>query len=114
MTELINHQGSDQTTELVNHAFRLASRPIGLPTRGNWELREEPVREPGEGEVLVKLLYISLAPAMRGWISEIPSYIPPVGLGEVMRALAVGKVVDSRHEGFQPGDYVSGLLGVEE
>jgi len=49
MPELINHHGSEQTTELVNHAFRLASRPIGLPTRDNWELTEEPVRDPGEG-----------------------------------------------------------------
>jgi NADPH-dependent curcumin reductase len=114
MPELVNHQGSDQTTELVNHAFRLASRPIGLPTRENWELTEEPLREPGEGEAVVKVLYISLDPAMRGWMSDMPSYIPPVGIGDVMRALAVGKVVDSRHEGFEPGDYVSGLLGVQE
>jgi NADPH-dependent curcumin reductase CurA len=98
----------------VNHAFRLASRPAGLPSRENWDFTEEPVGEPGDGEVLVRVLYISLDPAMRGWMSDRRSYVPPVGIGEVMRALAVGRVEASRHPDFAVGDHVSGVLGVQE
>ena len=97
-----------------NHAFRLASRPVGLPTRENWEFSEELAGEPGPDEVLVRVLYISLDPAMRGWMNDTRSYIPPVGIGEVMRALATGQVLASRHPGFAAGDYVSGALGVQE
>ena len=70
---------------LVNHQFRLATRPVGVPKREDWTYAEEPVREPGDGEVLIKTLYLSLDPAMRGWMNEGKSYIPPVGIGEVMR-----------------------------
>jgi NADPH-dependent curcumin reductase CurA len=70
----------------VNHQFRLAARPVGMPKRSDWTYAEEHIREPGEGEFLVKILYISLDPAMRGWMNESRSYIPPVGIGEVMRA----------------------------
>ena len=100
--------------DAVNHQFRLAARPEGLPKESDWDRTEEPVGEPGEGEVLVKTLYLSLDPAMRGWMNEGRSYIPPVGIGEVMRALAAGEVVASNHSGFAPGDHVTGLLGVQE
>src|SRR5436190_4163776 len=100
--------------ENVNHAFRLASRPVGLPTAENWDYAEEPVGEPGEGEVLVKVLFISLDPAMRGWMTDTPSYIPPVGIGDVMRALAAGRVVESRHPDFEVDEHVTGVLGVQE
>jgi NADPH-dependent curcumin reductase CurA len=98
----------------VNHAFRLASRPVGLPTAESWEYTQAPIGEPGEGQLLVKVLYISLDPAMRGWMTDTPSYIPPVGIGEVMRALAAGQVVESRHPDFEVGDHVTGVLGVQE
>jgi NADPH-dependent curcumin reductase CurA len=98
---------------LVNHCFRLASRPVGLPKRGDWTFGAEPVREPGEGELLVEVLYISLDPAMRGWMSEAKSYVPPVGIGEVMRAGGAGHVISSRHPGFAPGDHVTGFFGVQ-
>jgi NADPH-dependent curcumin reductase CurA len=65
----------------VNRQFRLAARPVGLPKRTDWNLTEEPVPEPGDGEFLVKILYISLDPAMRGWMNEGRSYIAPVGIG---------------------------------
>jgi NADPH-dependent curcumin reductase CurA len=97
----------------VNRAFRLASRPVGLPTRENWDYTEGPIDEPGEDEVVVKVLYISLDPAMRGWMNDARSYIPPVGIGEVMRALAVGRVVASNHADVAVGDHVSGLFGVQ-
>jgi NADPH-dependent curcumin reductase CurA len=100
--------------ETINHQFRLAARPVGLPKPSDWSFEQEPVREPGEGEVLVKVLYLSLDPAMRGWISELRSYIPPVAIGEVMRAIGAGRVIASKHERLGPGDLVTGLLGAQE
>jgi NADPH-dependent curcumin reductase len=97
-----------------NHAFRLASRPVGLPTRDVWEYTEDPVPAPGEGEVLVKVLYLSLDPAMRGWMNDVRSYVPPVGIGEVMRALGAGVVVESNDPSFAPGDHVTGATGIQE
>ena len=99
---------------LTNHQFRLAARPVGMPKRSDWTYSEEPVPEPSEGELLVKVLYISLDPAMRGWMNEGKSYVPPVGIGEVMRALTLGRVVASKHPGFATGDFVSGSFGVQE
>ena len=99
---------------VVNRQFKLAARPVGLPTRSDWNLTEEPTPEPGAGEFLVKILYISLDPAMRGWMSEARSYIPPVGVGQVMRAGAVGRVIASKHPGFAVGDDVYGSFGVQE
>ncbi len=98
----------------VNHQFRLAARPVGLPKRDDWTYTDEPAPEPGDGELLIKVLYISLDPAMRGWMNEGKSYIPPVGIGEVMRAGAVGRVAASRHPGFAVGAYVVGGFGVQE
>lgn len=99
---------------LVNHQVRLASRPVGLPTASNWQFTEEPVAEPAEGGVLVKTLALSLDPAMRGWMNEGKSYIPPVGIGEVMRAGGVGVVVESRSDKFAVGDHVNAGFGVQE
>jgi NADPH-dependent curcumin reductase CurA len=98
----------------LNHKFELAARPVGLPKRSDWKYAEEPVRDLRDGELLVKLLYISLDPAMRGWINEGKSYVPPVAIGEVMRAGGLGRVVDSKNPAFASGDYVTGLLGVQE
>jgi NADPH-dependent curcumin reductase CurA len=99
---------------LSNHKFLLAARPVGMPKRTDWTYTEEPVAEPKEGELLVKLSYISLDPAMRIWINDVPSYMPPVSIGEVMRALGVGVVTASRNPRFAVGDHVSGLFGVQE
>ncbi len=98
---------------LVNHRFTLAARPVGLPKASDWNFTEEPVRELSDGELLVQVLYISLDPAMRGWMNEGKSYVPPVGLGEVMRALALGRVVASKHPGFAAGEHVTGIFGVQ-
>jgi hypothetical protein len=101
-------------TSLSNHQVRLASRPVGLPTRDNWSFTTEPVAEPGPGGVLVKTLYLSLDPAMRGWMNEGKSYIPPVEIGAVMRAGGVGKVIASNNPAFAVGDYVNAGLDVQE
>src|SRR5215472_5331626 len=99
---------------LTNHQFRLAARPVGLPKRSDWNYVEEPVREPGPGEVLVKTLYLSLDPAMRGWMNEGKSYIAPVGIGDVMRAGGAGRVIASGNPAFAVGDHVTGALGAQE
>jgi NADPH-dependent curcumin reductase len=100
--------------DAVNHQFRLASRPQGMVGREHFDYVEEPVPELQDGQVLVKVLYISLDPAMRGWMHEGRSYVPPVQIGEVMRAATAGEVVESKSEKLAVGDKVSGWLGVQE
>ncbi len=99
---------------LTNHQFRLAARPVGMSKRSDWNYTEEPVKDPDPGEVLVKTLYLSLDPAMRGWMNEGRSYIAPVGIGEVMRAGGAGRVIASGNPAFAVGDHVTGLLGAQE
>ena len=102
------------TTSLVNHQIRLAARPIGLPGPECWKATAEPVPAVPAGGILVRTLALSLDPAMRGWMNEGKSYIAPVGLGEVMRAGAIGAVVGSDHPQFAVGERVSATLGVQE
>ncbi|MEO5669415.1 MAG: NADP-dependent oxidoreductase [Ramlibacter sp.] len=99
---------------LTNHQVRLANRPVGTPTRDNWSFTSEPVQEPAAGGVLLKTLALSLDPAMRGWMNDAKSYIPPVGIGEVMRAGGIGQVVASQNPKFAVGELVSAVVGVQE
>jgi NADPH-dependent curcumin reductase CurA len=101
-------------TRLVNHQCRLVARPVGAPRPEDWQFAAEPVADPGPGGLVLQVLAISLDPAMRGWMNEGRSYIPPVGLGEVMRAGGIGRVIASGHAGFAVGDLVSGMTGVQE
>ena len=101
-------------TALQNHQVRLATRPVGMPTRDNWQFTTEAVNEPEDGGVLVKTLSLSLDPAMRGWMNEGKSYLAPVEIGEVMRAGGIGKVLASTHAGFAAGDLVTGSMGAQE
>jgi NADPH-dependent curcumin reductase len=98
----------------INHQIRLAARPLGLPKRSDWQFTETALPEPRDREVLARVLFISLDPAMRGWMNDAKSYIAPVGIGDVMRAGGVGIVVASKHPGFAEGDHVSGGFGVQE
>ncbi|MFL5822141.1 MAG: NADP-dependent oxidoreductase [Solirubrobacteraceae bacterium] len=98
---------------LTNRQVRLANRPTGLPDRDTWEETEEQVAEPGDGEAAVEVLYASLDPAMRTWLNEGESYVPPVQMGEVMRALGVGRVISSNDPSLGEGDHVTGLLGIQ-
>jgi NADPH-dependent curcumin reductase CurA len=100
-------------TALTNQQFRLAARPLGLPKPSDWELATEKVAAAGDGEVVIKTLYLSLDPAMRGWMNEGKSYIRPVALGETMRAGGVGVVVASHSARLAVGDFVMGGLGVQ-
>ncbi len=98
----------------MNRQLRLSTRPVGDPKPEDFEVTEEEIPSPGDGEVLVKVLQVSLDPAMRGWMSDAPSYLPPVGLGDVMRAGTAGVVVESNSDKLAPGDHVVGVLGVQE
>ncbi len=98
---------------LVNAQCRLAARPVGLPKPSDWDVVEEPAADPGGGEFRVQVEYLSIDPAMRSWMNEGRSYVPPVGIGEVMRAAGIGRVMDSRHPGFQVGEDVYGVFGVQ-
>lgn len=98
---------------LVNHRMILAARPVGLPKSTDFRFEEAPVRDPDAGELLVRNRYISLDPAMRGWMNDMRSYVPPIALGEVIRALAIGEVVASQDSAFAPGDLVVGVTGVQ-
>ena len=97
-----------------NRQFKLIARPIGMVKRSDFDLATAPVGEPGPGEIVVKVQYISLDPAMRGWMNEGRSYIPPVGLGEVMRAGGIGQIVASNDPSLAVGDTVTGLTGVQD
>ncbi|HTK64302.1 MAG TPA: NADP-dependent oxidoreductase [Pseudonocardia sp.] len=99
---------------IVNHQVRLAARPDGMPEASDFALTEEPVPSIDAGQLLVKVSHVSLDPAMRGWMDDRRSYVPPVGLGEVMRAFGAGEVVASRHPVFAVGDVVTGVFGVQE
>jgi NADPH-dependent curcumin reductase CurA len=98
----------------TNHQVRLAARPAGLPKPGDWQFTQEEVAQPADGQILVKVKYLSLDPAMRGWMNDGKSYIRPVAIGEVMRAGAAGEVIASRNAGFKEGDLVVGSFGVQE
>ncbi|NIH72555.1 NADP-dependent oxidoreductase [Auritidibacter ignavus] len=93
----------------------LAQRPEGLPDESTWEIRQHELpTELNESEILVKVNYLSLDPAMRGWLNDVRSYVPPVQIGEIMRALGTGEVLESNNPNFSPGDRVQGLFGVTD
>ncbi len=97
----------------VNRAVKLKYRPVGMVKRDDFEIVDEPIPEPGDGEFRIKAEYVSLDPAMRGWISPGKSYVPPVELGATMRAFSAGYVDQSNHPDYKVGDAVAGLLGVQ-
>ena len=98
----------------MNRVVTLASRPTGVPDESNFALVEQPVPEPGPGEVLVRVLWTSVDPYQRGRMSEARSYAKPVQVGEVMTAQGVGEVVESNDPRFAAGDLVVGQLGWQE
>ena len=98
----------------LNRQILLASRPVGDPVAENFNTVETPVGAPKEGEVLVKNIWLSIAPYMRWRMNDSKSYAPPVQLGEVMVGATVAEVVESRHPGFVPGDMVVALGGWQQ
>ncbi len=99
---------------MSNRMVKLVRRPKGMVTRADFSIEDGPVPQPNPGEFRVRVEYISLDPAMRGWMNEGRSYVPPVALGEVMRAYAAGIVEASSNPGFKEGDAVQGMFGVQK
>jgi len=98
---------------MSNRRVKLARRPRGMVTRADFTIEDAPIQQPGPGEFRVRIAYVSLDPAMRGWMNEARSYIAPVKLGEVMRAAAAGIVETSNNPFFKVGDRVQGAFGVQ-
>lgn len=99
----------------INRQVKLARRPEpGMLTRDVFTIQDAPVPEPSDGQFRVRIAYVSLDPAMRGWVNEAKSYVAPVAIGDVMRAYAVGIVDVSKHPDFKAGDAVQGLFGVQQ
>jgi len=98
----------------INRQVRLKSRPADIPQAEHFEIVNVPVPDLGDNEVLVRNIYLSVEPAMRGWVSDVANYSEPMPLGAVMRALAVGRVEASRHSDFKPGEYVTGMFGWQD
>lgn len=99
---------------IVARRVRLAARPVGLPDASTWNVADDELDDPAVGEVHVAVSHLSLDPAMRGWLNDVRSYVPPVGVGEVMRAFGIGTIVTSRVPGLEPGDTVMGTLGATD
>ena len=100
-------------SEATNRQILLASRPSGWVTEENFELAENAVSDIAEGQVLVRNIYMSVDPYMRGCMNDAKSYVEPFQIGEVCQAGVVGEIIESRNADFADGDYVSGMLGWE-
>jgi NADPH-dependent curcumin reductase CurA len=98
----------------ANRRFLLVRRPIGTPVPDDFRLVTEPVPDLRDGELLVRNHYASLDPAIRGWLDDAPSYLPPIPLGAAVRATTVGRVAASRNADFAEGDWVMGLNAIED
>ncbi len=101
-------------SERANRQVRLKARPSGIPQAEHFEIVEAPIPELAEGQVLVRNVFLSVEPAMRGWVSSVANYSQPVPIGGVMRSFAVGRVAASRHPAFSEGDFVTGLFGWQD
>jgi NADPH-dependent curcumin reductase CurA len=99
---------------VANRQLLLRRRPSGLVSDEDFELREAPAPRAGPGEVVVRALYLSFDPTQRGWLNDAPGYMPPVQIGEPMRAGAIGQVVDSQRADFAAGDLVQGLMSWQD
>ena len=100
-------------TTLINRQFYLASRPVGEPNASNVPVRDVPVPEPAAGEVVLRNLYISLDPAIRGWMGDDPNYMEPIALGDAVRSSVIGRVVKSNSPDFAVGDVAMSIGGWE-
>jgi NADPH-dependent curcumin reductase CurA len=98
----------------INRQVRLKLRPLGIPEAEHFEIVEAPVPEIQEGQILVRNIYLSVDPAMRGWVNVVANYMDPVPLGSVMRSFAVGRVVKSHHRDYQIGEVISGMFGWQD
>ena len=104
---------AEKAPPMSNRMVKLARRPVGLAKREDFTIEDGPVPEPGPGEFRVKVEYVSLDPAIRGWMNDAKSYVPPIGIGEVMRSYSAGIVEKSNNPAFKSGDAVQGMFGVQ-
>ena len=93
----------------TNRRLVLATRPSGLVDESTVRMEPEPAPEPAEGEALVKVRYLSIDPTIRTWMDDVPSYLPPIQIGEVIRSGGVGEVIESRTDAYQPGQLLFGM-----
>ncbi|MPS67329.1 MAG: NADP-dependent oxidoreductase [Novosphingobium sp.] len=98
----------------MNRQVTLRSRPAGIAQAEHFEIRSVPVERPAPGQILVQNLYLSVEPAMRGWIADAGNYGDQLPLGSVMRSLASGRIIESNHEHFRAGEYVTGWFGWQD
>lgn len=98
---------------LINSQVRLARRPVGVPVDEDWSIEKSPVTEPGLGQVLVGVLYASVDPAMRAWVSGARTYREPVEIGDLVPAAGIGRVLSSQSDILAVGDLVTGDLGIQ-
>jgi len=101
-------------TKRTNNQWCLSSHPVGLAKESDFEWKETEVGNIVEGQLLVRVIYLSIDPTNRGWIKNTDSYLPAVQIGDVMRGITIGVVEESNHPGFTPGDFVQGMLGWQE
>ncbi|MGB0631945.1 MAG: NADP-dependent oxidoreductase [Alphaproteobacteria bacterium] len=98
-------------TRQENRCVVLNARPVGVPGPEFFDIETRPAADLRDGEFLVRNRYLSVDPAMRGWVNDAPNYSPPVPVGDVMRAIAVGDIVESRNPDYAVGETVSGVFG---
>lgn len=101
-------------SQIINQQVRLRSRPNGIPTAENFEITTSPLASLQPSQVLVRNHFLSVEPAMRGWVSSAANYSEPVPIGGVMRSLASGQIIESNHADFQTGEYVTGMFGWQQ
>jgi NADPH-dependent curcumin reductase CurA len=99
---------------IISREIRLKSRPVGIPKESDFEMVEVPVPDLGENQLLVKNLYMSVDPYMRGRMTDLRSYIPPFEIGQTLEGGSVGEVLESNNDQFKPGDIVVSFLGWRE
>src|SRR4051794_40050047 len=99
---------------MTNRQVRLKARPSGIPQAEHFEIVDAPMPVLQDGQILVRNLYLSVEPAMRGWVNAAANYSEPVAIGAVMRSLAAGRVEQSRHPYYRTGDLVCGWFGWQD
>ena len=98
----------------TNRQFKLVNRPTGLIAPDVLQLTESPIPVISDGQALARVKYLSIDPTMRIWMADIPQYMPPVQLGEVMRCLGLAEIIESRHPNYKKGDKISGFTGMQD
>jgi NADPH-dependent curcumin reductase len=102
------------TEENINRQLLLARRPVGAVVPEDFRRVDAPIPEPGEGEVLVRVLYFGFDASQRIWLTDHGGYMPPIQIGEPMRTMGIGQIVKSRHPAYAVGDFVEGFMSWQD